>query len=195
MSRPGNGARTSPTSRRSKLMPPWPASTVLRRPVPRPARSGRRRSRQAQARGSTPDAPKATRRTPRLAREFASDWPLGPPDVILTMDQAYPLDFRRLRRVPRLRPQDRLPGRPLDQGRRLQAGQPQGGPPHHRRDRRLGDGPPDRRPGRQARLRGGRRLRRRRAAPRDSCRSGPPAADLATSPKGRDTSSPRRPTS
>ena len=74
-----------------RTMPPWPASTSYGGPfldqrVLSDADLAKLRE-WADAgcpEGDPKDAPPA--------REFASDWPLGPPDVILTMPEAYPLD-------------------------------------------------------------------------------------------------------
>lgn len=74
-----------------RRMPPWPASTSYGGPfldqrVLADADIAKIRE-WAEAgcpEGDPKDAP--------LPREFASDWPLGPPDLILTMDQPYTLD-------------------------------------------------------------------------------------------------------
>ena len=98
-----------------RTMPPWPASTSFGGPFldQRVLSEADLATLRAWVdagcpEGDAKDAPPA--------REFASDWPLGKPDVILTMAEPYDLERRGERRVPGLRAQDRLSRRPLDQG-------------------------------------------------------------------------------
>jgi hypothetical protein len=74
-----------------RTMPPWPASTSFggpfldQRVLPEADLATLRAWVDAGCpEGDAKDAPPA--------REFASDWPLGKPDVILTMDEPYPPD-------------------------------------------------------------------------------------------------------
>jgi hypothetical protein len=74
-----------------RLMPPWPASTSYggpfldQRVLPDADLAKLREWVEAGCpEGDPKDAP--------APREFASDWPLGPPDLILTMEEPYPLE-------------------------------------------------------------------------------------------------------
>ncbi len=74
-----------------KAMPPWPASTTYGGPFldQRVLSDADLKTLKDWVEAGCPEGDPKDAPAPR---EFASDWPLGPPDLILTMDQPYPLE-------------------------------------------------------------------------------------------------------
>ena len=112
------------------------------RPVPRRAAAVGGADRADRQAGSSRARSKATPRTCRRSRKFPEGWKLGPPDIVLTMPEAYevpaegPDIYRNF-----VFDSDRSPGQ-VHQGRRVPAGQPPDRASRRAGDRRGRQGPP-----------------------------------------------------
>ncbi|MFO0907085.1 MAG: ascorbate-dependent monooxygenase [Isosphaeraceae bacterium] len=74
-----------------KKMPPWPASTTYGGPF-HDARVLTDAEIDTLKRWAEAGAPEGSKADAPPPREFAGDWPLGPPDLVLTMPEPYNLD-------------------------------------------------------------------------------------------------------
>ena len=74
-----------------RIMPPWPASTTVGGPFRDAAGAARRGDRHPAGLGRGRRAPRATRATRPRPASSPRDWPLGEPDLVLTMPEPYAL--------------------------------------------------------------------------------------------------------
>ncbi|WZO98056.1 ascorbate-dependent monooxygenase [Isosphaeraceae bacterium EP7] len=74
-----------------KIMPPWPASTNVGGPF-RDARVLSDAEIKTLADWAAADCPEGDPKDAPAPREFSSDWPMGPPDLVVTMPEPYKLE-------------------------------------------------------------------------------------------------------